>query len=52
MVAKVAETLALMREVPDLQARIASGEEPGLLEQLLLNPALEAGTLLHAGTLR
>ncbi|HEX8682571.1 MAG TPA: isopentenyl phosphate kinase [Ardenticatenaceae bacterium] len=47
MVAKVADTLALVQAVPGLQARIVSGEEPGLLEQLLLNPALDVGTLLH-----
>jgi isopentenyl phosphate kinase len=47
MVAKVADTLALVQAVPGLGARIASGEEPGLLEQLLLNPALDVGTLLH-----
>ncbi|MBA3531692.1 MAG: uridylate kinase [Ardenticatenales bacterium] len=49
MVAKVAETLALVQTVPTLQARIVSGEQAGLLEQLLLEPSLEAGTLIHNG---
>ncbi len=46
---KVEEVLALLQRLPSLQARIVSGEEEGLLERLLLDPTLEAGTLLHAG---
>ncbi|MGB0384437.1 MAG: hypothetical protein ACPGWR_06390 [Ardenticatenaceae bacterium] len=49
MIAKVAESLALIQAVPALQVRIVSGEQPGLLERLLLDPTLEAGTLIHKG---
>lgn len=47
MATKVAETLTLVQAVPGLQARIVSGEIPGLLERLLREPTMAAGTLLH-----
>lgn len=50
MVAKVAETLALVEAVLGLQARIVSGEEVGLLERLLLDTKLEAGTSIHSSS--
>ncbi|MGH2542119.1 MAG: isopentenyl phosphate kinase, partial [Ardenticatenaceae bacterium] len=46
MIGKVAATLALVQALPGLQARIASGDEEGLLERLLLDPSIEAGTLI------
>ena len=50
MIAKVAETLDLIQAIPTLQVRIVSGEQTGLLERLLLDPTLEAGTLIHSGS--
>ncbi|MFQ5419215.1 MAG: isopentenyl phosphate kinase [Anaerolineae bacterium] len=44
MVAKVQEMLALMAVYPDLQIRIFSGLERGLLARLLANPELAVGT--------
>jgi isopentenyl phosphate kinase len=49
MINKVAEILSLIKSVPTLQARIVTGEQPGLLEKLLLEPTLRVGTLIHRG---
>jgi isopentenyl phosphate kinase len=46
MLAKVRETLALVEAVEGLEARIINGETEGLLERLLLNPSLPAGTTI------
>lgn len=45
---KVGEMLALTQAVPGLEIRIASGMRSGLLEQLLLDRARGAGTVIHA----
>lgn len=47
MIAKVRETLALVTDVPTLEARIINGTTPGLLERLLLNPSLPGGTTIR-----
>lgn len=47
MASKVEETLQLVGAVPGLEARIVSGEQPGLLADLLLDPSLDAGTRLR-----
>jgi isopentenyl phosphate kinase len=47
MIAKVRETLALVTDVPTLEARIINGTTPGLLERLLLNPTLPGGTTIR-----
>lgn len=47
MVAKVAEMLALVAHAPGLRAaQIVSGLTPGLVRDVLVDPALAAGTLL------
>lgn len=48
MRAKVAEMLALARAIEGLEIRIASGMRRGLLEQLLLDRAKSAGTVIRA----
>ncbi len=49
MADKVAEMLSLVQALPALRVQVVSGEQAGLLERLLLDPTLAAGTLLHAG---
>ncbi len=48
MAAKVATMVALVEANPGLNIRIFSGLQPGLLTQLLHNPALERGTRLSS----
>jgi len=48
MASKVQAMRALVQEMPDLQVRFFSGEEPGTLQALLLQPELAVGTLLRA----
>jgi len=47
MASKVALMWQLCVEYPGLQVRIFSGLEPGLLQQVCLDPAVNAGTHLH-----
>ena len=47
MVAKVQEMLALVAATPALRGvRIVSGLTPGLVHDVLIDPALPAGTLI------
>lgn len=48
MSAKVEEALALAARLPTTSLRIASGDHPGVLKSLLLDPTFAAGTLIHA----
>jgi isopentenyl phosphate kinase len=47
MASKVQLSLALVDELPSLEVRIFSGEEPGAVERALLGEPL--GTLIHSG---
>ncbi len=47
MAAKVLAMMSLVEERPEMSIRIFSGLEPGLLNELLLNPTHPAGTHLH-----
>ena len=47
MASKVRAMSALVRELPDLQVRFFSGEQPGALQALLLQPESAMGTLLR-----
>ncbi len=48
MLAKVEEMVKLVRELPDLQVQIISGERPGALEAALCQPAgLAGGTVIR-----
>ncbi len=53
MVAKVQEMLALVAAVPSLRGvRVVSGLVPGLVRDILIDPSLQAGTLIAAGPVR
>jgi hypothetical protein len=44
MRSKVQLMVEVVREVPGLEVRLISGLQPGLLEQVLGDPSLDAGT--------
>ncbi len=48
MIGKVRIMLALVQREPSIQVRITSALEEGLIEEALRNPAMDAGTLIHA----
>jgi len=48
MLAKVRAMCALVEELPHLQVRLISGEEPGLLVRVLCDPGVEVGTVIRA----
>lgn len=52
MVAKVQAMLALVAAAPSCGVRVVSGLVPGLVRDVLIDPTLQAGTLIAAGPIQ
>jgi isopentenyl phosphate kinase len=49
MRSKVEAMCALVERLPSLRVQLVSGEVQGLVREVLANPAMIAGTLIHSG---